>query len=399
MKLKSVISGILACTMILGTSVFAEALRKDPKLVMQEVERPTAKENDIFFDDFANYGVGTRPSVTRWNSSSSAGSMLIGVNDVGGGIKKNCLEFTDINNSSGPQGIIDIPNPNGIVSVEFRYKCTSEEISLFRFILYGNENGTARPFAWISLKSSNRYHYYNPGGNDETPLQLETAKKEAWYHVKVYVDFNNSLVYTAFTDESTGKTTYISEKRYYADYKLDGLMQVRIASVNGLGKWVVDYVRVSQEGRLPDFPEENTDIPKGVEAVKVQGAVNHAVPDRINIKLGDKYKYLSAAPYFSDNGSIMVSVKNIANIFGLSYNRKGSEFIMKKDESSFVFKAGESKFTVDGKAVDLGENSMQKLYQLYVPLKPVAESLGYEVSYDGESKCVNIVTPSENGGE
>ena len=42
---------------------------------------------------------------------------------------------------------------------------------------------------------------------------------------------------------------------------------------------------------------------------------------------------------------------------------------------------------------------MQKLYQLYVPLRPVAESLGYEVSYDGESKCVNIVTPSENGGE
>ena len=42
---------------------------------------------------------------------------------------------------------------------------------------------------------------------------------------------------------------------------------------------------------------------------------------------------------------------------------------------------------------------MQKAYQLYVPLRSVAETLGYEVGYDAENRCVIIVTPSEDGGK
>ncbi len=399
MKFKSVISLILVCTVFFSTIAFAEALRRDPELIKETV-RPQPQSNDIFFDDFTNYAEGSRPTVTRSNGNN--GTLLVGVNDVGGGLKKNCLELTDLADSGGPQAIIDMPNPTGIVSVETRYKYTSTDgapWSVFRLTLHGNDKGTAKEFARFSLQSGNGHHYYNSGGLDQTPVLSEPVKEEIWYHVKMYVDFNTSLAYTVFTNESTGKTTYATEKSFYSEYVAQELMQVRITSSVGTGKWTVDYVRVSQEKELPDFPEEDTDIPKGVEAIKVQGAVNHAVPGRINIKLDGRYKYLSAAPYISDNGRVMVSVKNIANIFGLGYTRNGFCFTMKSGESEYVFNAGEAQFTADGKLVDLLEASVQKAYQLYVPLRSVAETLGYEVGYDAENRCVIIVTPSEDGGK
>lgn len=396
MKVKSIIAAALICALF-NTCVYAEALRKDP-LLIQAANRPAAEENDLLFDDFSGDMPGSVPSSVR--STGGSGTLFLTTDEVSEGFKKNCLVFTDTVDSGGPQAQISVPETGGIVTVETRYKYTStgNPWSVFRLTLHGyDDGGTLRDFSWMSVQSGNGYHYYNNGGAAQTQLTAEAVKDGVWYNVKMSVDFENSVIYTAFTDESTDKTTYALEKGfYYSDFTPDALAQVNISCTVGTGKWTVDYIRVSKENELPAFAD--TDIPKGTEAKKVAGASNHALPDRININLDGKYKYLSIKPYISESGSVMATLKNIAAIFGFGYIRRGDEFTLKNGDEAYIFKAGEDSFLSGGSSVPLGESSALEAYQLFVPIMPVAEFLGYEVSFDEENQCVNIISPSENGG-
>ena len=92
----------------------------------------------------------------------------------------------------------------------------------------------------------------------------------------------------------------------------------------------------------------------------------------------------------------LLTAKNIASIFNLGY------YIT---TDGAVIQSGDIKFTVakDGSGIKKGKNAMTlsadciaEDKQVFIPIKDIAEALGYECTYDAETNTVVITSAADD---
>lgn len=388
------IAAIVSASVLCSSNAFALAVRRDKSLTKGAAARPTAQANDVFFDDFTGFDVGARPSY-MFNNGIAGSVYEVRTHDVGGKLKKNCLVVDDTVDTGGPCPILNITPVKGYVKAEMRYKFipTGEtQWPCARFYFSGDSSKNGGVIAQTIFPSNTGWTVFNNGQNSS--LETTALLADTWYVMTYYFDFNSKLINVSLTNEGTGKTTYVRDEGFTPGEAGESLQQLRINCLNFTGEWVFDYIRISQESKPAELPAEN--IKKGVTPINAVAVENHAIDGRINVKVNDKFKYLSAKPYLTEDGNVMITAKNAAAVLDMSYIRLGDVFTLKKDGTEIVLKDGQNSAQINGSAVQMPEAAKRDTTQLYVPLGFLAERLGYEYSYDTETQTAVL---SNAGGE
>lgn len=134
-------------------------------------------------------------------------------------------------------------------------------------------------------------------------------------------------------------------------------------------------------------------VDKGLPAPIVSDPVPNLVPGRINIKLNGELVYFYEKPLMV-NDRVLLPFRELFEFFEMSvtWDNETRTAIAKNDETqikitvdSDIAYVNNNEKTLDVPAVIINERT-------YVPLRFVAESLGYTVGWDGRSQIVNIYT-------
>lgn len=392
MKFKRTISLLSAAALICSSAAFAAAVRFDPYSVDEIPDR--RKPNDIFFQDFTSVDEGTLPSGVT-GSSNSVSYVTTDSHNIGGGAEKNCLVIHDGDDAaaySGTTGSISFGAQTGLVGAEIRYKYIPTDKSNWASCEMQFFDSANKMFSRTIVGSGNGYTTFNAGGPGNYTLEGAAITKDGWYTLSYIIDFDNKRIDAMLKNETTGALTWTMDSEYYSATDSTNISRINISPSYYGGTYVVDYVRITKESsRLEIFAEDN--IQKGIpeRTVYIAAPVSHAVAKKTNITLDGKFKYTTKNPKV-EGENVLVTAKNAASIFNLGY-------YMTPDGA--VIQSGDTKFTVaqDGSGIKNGANSMKLSAeciaddkQVFIPIKDIAEALGYSCSYDAETNTVVITS-------
>lgn len=391
-KLKKFISIIASASLICSASAFAAAVRIDPKSVVEIPNR--SKANDVFYEDFTSVEEGTVPSSAS-STSGSDGYVTTASHDIGGGVTKNCYEIADTNHNAaygGPNGTISVGTQSGgILGVEIRYKYVPTGSSDWASFEIRFLDSAGKQFSRTVVASANGTTNFNYGGTGNAALEKTRIAHDTWYTLNYIIDFDEQRLDAMLKNEGTGVITQVSDSEYYSETGSKNLKSLNfVASYYG-GTYVIDYVRVSKESERMGTMETDLNIQKGRPAEYTAKPVTHAVAEKTNITLDGKYKYTTKDPKV-EGEAVLVTAKNIASIFNLGYYITAD---------GAVIQSGDTKFTVakDGSGIKKGNTAMKlsadctaEDKQVFIPIKDIAEAIGYECTYDAETNTVVITS-------
>lgn len=162
--------------------------------------------------------------------------------------------------------------------------------------------------------------------------------------------------------------------------------------------WITRNDRYPESNVLPGMGGSNSAkfVDKGLPAPIVSDPVPHAVEDRINIKLNGNFEYFYNKPVLT-NGRVFLPFRELFVFFDMrvAWEEETQTAVATNDTT-------EIKITVDNTSAYV--NNEEKILDVpallidgrtYVPMRFVAESLGYTVGWDNRNQIVNIYT---NGG-
>ena len=92
------------------------------------------------------------------------------------------------------------------------------------------------------------------------------------------------------------------------------------------------------------------------------------------------YKYTTKAPYVSENGNVMVTAKNIADILDLGYDIVDGKYILSKGDTKLTFTEGASQ--------GVSEAPVMKDGQLFVAIKDVLDALGMAYTLEADTLTI-----------
>ena len=121
-------------------------------------------------------------------------------------------------------------------------------------------------------------------------------------------------------------------------------------------------------------------IKKGVEQIKTPSPISLKYTDRVNIVKDGVYKYTTKTPYVSENGNVMVTAKNIADILDLGYDIKNGKYIIASGDKTLEF--------TQGNESGLSEAPVLKDGQLFVSIKDVLDAFGITYTFDADTLTI-----------
>ncbi len=325
---------------------------------------------DVLFEDFTLVEEGTLPE----GVVSAQDYVYTEKHEVLPGYTKNCLILDDQSYDSKYNGVyagLDFEPQEGITEVTVRYKYLKPEECPYASVVFGFKSSLGELSRTV-VASSNGKTMFNYGYNDESSLENAILSDNSWYTLRYIINFNsenNAHIDVVLTNEGKQTTNVI----YGADFE-DGLDHsdltgfVASTSVYG-GKFVFDYIRVRQvEKTLFESGEDPyANIKKGTEQIKIPTPKSHAVEGKLNIILDGNYKYTTKNPYVAENGSIMITAKNLAEIFNFNYYHNGNEFVISSDEEIFTYTANSDILQTNTALINLKDKTVPSDNQLYVP--------------------------------
>lgn len=397
MKIKRLISFIVAILLMCTSAAFAVAVRINPIFVVELPSRE--KPNDVIFEDFSRTEEGGTPAIFK-SVSTDNGYTSSATYDIGGGVEKVCFELVDTDHSeayNGPTTDLLIPRQaGGLVSFEMRYKYVDKsaqsDTCSMTVVFYDDTNKTLETLA-ITSKTGN--HDVNHGNATKERLEYTKMKTDTWYTLKYLFDFENHKLDVSLLNEGTGVLTQAFDKPFNAKIESDNLARIRLKMQVYGGAYVFDYVRLSREEERM-APED--DSGKGCPAQYIKKPVSHAVDGKINIKLDGKFKYTTKNPKI-DGENVLVTAKNIASIFNLNYFMTVSGAVIKSEDVVLTIATDGSGIKNNGSDMNLSASCISEDKQVFVPIKDVVEALGYNCRFDAETNTVLITTPVEEEGE
>lgn len=391
MKLKKLMSFIAAAALICSSSAFAVAVRIDPK---STVELPSRnRPNDVYFEEFTSVGEGEMPAGVS-GGEGTYGYVTTALHNIGGGATKNCLEIVDTDDAAAYNGVssgVSFPAQTGLVGAEIRYKyIPSEESNWLSFeILYVDSAG--KMFSRTVVASANGSTHFNYGGTGTTQMEMERITHDGWYTLKYIIDFDQQKIDAMLTNETTGKVSQVFDSDYYSTTNSINLAGINFVANYYGGTYVVDYIRISKETERMEMIETELNIQKGIpeRTTYITAPVSHAVADKINITLDGKFKYTTKNPKLQGE-DVLVTAKNVASIFNLGYYMTEEGAVMQSGDKKFVVALDGSGIKNDGDSMSLSAQCIAEDNQVFIPIKDIAESLGYSCTYNAESNTVVI---------
>ena len=402
MKIKKVLCAVMACSIVLSASAFAAGTKENTKLSDGSGSN-RGQTNDILFDDFTSAEEGAFPA--GWSIANNNGEITTEKVDTGAYGKKNCLLLIDKTSDAswgGPTAKLSVGNLNtGIVGFEVRLKYTPDESSAYTVlnILLQNAAG-ANVVSSFTPSAGGSFVVRNTSSSSVPLMPIET---DTWYTIKYFVDFDNGRYDALMTNETTGAIASQLNLEFATDTDKDTITTFTTLSECYGGTYTYDYVRVTkEESRLNSVLDDLTaNIEKGVPAEMIDGPVSHAIGSKINIKVDDIYMATTEEPRLSGE-EVLVTAKNIANMFNMVYVRNDEGFTLKNDEVEFSFGPDGSPSGAQLSAAPEVDG-----VQLFVPIKDIVTAMGYSYSFDSANNVVNISTDGggteptseESGGE
>lgn len=403
MKMRKLLCILLALSLVLGctTVAFAEAMREDPKAKAKVPKR--FEDTDVCYEDFTGVEPGNLPSTISANSNT----IYTEIYEVLPGYKKNCLVVDDLSHDNTYTGVTAYYNFGSLkgkkeITIRYKYLPTDGAIKdwcAFIIAFYSQKGMLSRTV----VGSADGKTHFNYGGIDSTTVETSPINHDTWYTLTTVIDFDaedNASYLSARLFNETKKTTGMKTNAYW--YQGEGhedVNRVMLQSSMYGGKYVFDYIRVRDGKYITDVEETDpfADIKKGVEQIKIPAPVNGAVAGRVNITLDGSYKYTTLAPYAAANGSVMVTAKNLADMFGLGYLRSGSECTVTVGDKAIVFTADSDKAKAGNKTVTLADKAVLSGNQIFVPADVICDEAGYACTFDAASNTLVITKKTEGG--
>lgn len=392
MKFKKVISLVVAALVVTSATAFGEAFRFDHKRQKEAVSRRQA--NDLYYFDFTDVEAGMMP--TGITGGTNANGEVTTEKRKVDGVDKNCLIVKDTDHTTGsvgsPSARVNTDSLTGLVGVEMRmkYEKTGESNWNSLVVQFNADEGMS---SRVVCGSGNGILNFQTNGMNALTKGAITI--DGWYTLKVIFDYDNQVADVLMTEESTNTKTIFTDVALNIG-KWSNLKNINIYTTIRGGDWVFDYIRVSRETERMEV--EDLGIQKGVPANMIAGPVSKAVSGRVNIKVNDRYKYTTTAPYISEKDNVMVTVRGAAAVFSMACFETENGFIVKNADNEFVFAKDGTQAKLNGKTLTLSESGAVKDGQLFVPAADIAKALKYECSLDKENNTL-FITNGQEGGE
>lgn len=390
MKYKKLISLIASASVLCSSLAFAAAVRFDPYSVVEIPDR--RKPNDIFFEDFTSVEEGFLPSSTSGQKNDNI-NVTTASYDIGGGAEKNCLVIDDLNHAaaySGGQATVSVGNQTGLIGVEIRYKYLPSETSNWASFEMQFKDLAGKQISRTCVASGNGTTHFNYGGPGTYALEATRIVHDGWYTLTYVLDLDEKRLDGMLTNETTGVVTQTLNSEYYQDGGNNLTNLNFVASYYG-GTYVIDYIRVTKETGRMEESETVDNIEKGRPAETVAKPVSHAVKEKVNITLDGKYKYTTKNPVV-EGEAVLVTAKNVASIFNLSYYMTVDGAVIKSDKNLYTIAPDGSGIKKNKNPMSLSASCKAEDKQVFIPIGDIAEDLGYEYSYNSETNTVEIKT-------
>ena len=390
-----VLSLVLGCT----TVAFAEALREDTKAKAKTPKR--FDSTDVAVEDFTGVPEGTLPSTVTANSPDIRTEM----HEVAPGYVKNCLIIDDKSHDNTYSGITAYYNVGGLkgkkeVTIRYKYIKTEGSIRDWCSFIFGFYSAKGM-FSRTVVASANGATHFNYGGVDSTAVESGCMNQDTWYTLTYVINFepddDSSYLSAKLFNEGQKTTGSKSNAYWYEGNEHNELNRIMFQSSMYGGKYVIDYIRIRDGKYLTETEETDpfANIQKGVTQIKIPAPVNDAVEGRVNVTLDGNYKYTTLAPYVAPNGSVMVTAKNLADMFGLGYLRKGSEYTVTIDTKEIVFTPDSASAKSGAKTITLTDKAVANGTQLFVPADVICDAAGYDCTYDAATNTLVVTKRAE----
>lgn len=392
-----ILSLVLGCT----TAAFAEALREDTKAKSKTPKR--FEDTDVCYEDFTGVETGSLPATISANSPDIYTEQY----EVLPGYTKNCLVVNDKTTDNTYAGIIANYNFGSIkgkkeITIRFKYLPPENPVKPWGSFIFGFYSQKGMLSRTVVASADGRTHF-NYGGMDSTMVEGETLNHDTWYTLTYVIDFNAednaSFLSAKFFNEGKKTTGMKTNAYWYEGEGHEDIYRIALQSSMYGGKYIFDYIRIRDGKYISDLEEIDpfADIKKGVEQIRIPAPVNGAVAGRVNITLDGKYKYTTLAPYVAANGSVMVTAKNLADMFGLGYLRSGSQYTVVIDGTKLAFAADSNTAKLGTKSVTLADKAVANGTQLFVPAEVICNAVGYDCTYDAATQTLSITKKAEGG--
>ena len=401
MKMRKLLCILLALSLVLGctTVAFAEAMREDPKAKSKAPKR--FEDTDVCYEDFTGVEPGNLPSTISANSNTIYTEMY----EVLPGYKKNCLVVDDLTHDNTYSGVTAYYNFGSLkgkkeITIRYKYLPTDGAIKDWCSFIFGFYSAKGM-FSRTVVASANGATHFNYGGVDSTAVENGCMNQDTWYTLTYVINFepddDSSYLSAKLFNEGKKTTGSKSNAYWYEGNEHNELSRIMFQSSMYGGKYVIDYIRV-RDGKYITETEETdpfANIQKGVTQIKIPAPVNDAVEGRVNVTLDGNYKYTTLAPYVAPNGSVMVTAKNLADMFGLGYLRKGSEYTVTIDTKEIVFTPDSASAKSGAKTITLTDKAVANGTQLFVPADVICDAAGYDCTYDAATNTLVVTKRAE----
>lgn len=370
--MKKILS-ILLMALIMCTSIAsAEGWRIYPSKASKNT---VDKSSYVVYWDFTDVEEGMLPSGVSGNRAD----VSTAIHEVDGK-NKNCLQIVDNDHSktwTGIQANFVVPPTSGLVEFKIRYKYIKPaggESTYAQFTQYAYDSA-GQQLSYMVTSSVNGATRFNPGGNGECDLEPQMLANDTWYTLTYVYDFNNNEMDVELVNEGIGAYYNKMKTKLFYDAGGKDIAKFNFGSQCYGGTFVIDYAYVKKTDKRMQLNRDYLKgIKKGVEQIKTPSPVSVAYTDRVNIVKDGVYKYTTKAPYVSENGNVMVTAKNIADVLDLGYDIANGKYILTKGETKLTFTAGNAK--------GLSEAPVMKDGQLFVAIKDVLDALGMAYTFE-----------------
>lgn len=375
------------------TTVFGRAVRR-PRT--QVAERVITTDKTIFSQDF-NSDTGTMPAGVT--TSNSGGTSEISEWDVGGGLKKNCLALVDTtpeDASTGPNATINVSTASGnktAFTLRFMKTAGSTPFQQGYIDFWGEKKQVLR----VMMDAGGNAYVQGNNGNDNIATGVGAIDK--WYTLTVLFDFDAQRASVSLLDESTNTKTVLTDLNWRDPYpitEVHSINQIIFYAGRMDGTWVLDYVM--QEDNPDDLDEVETET-VGMEVATVTPPAQHAVAGQVNVNYNENYFYPATEPYLAEDGTVMMTMRNIAGMMGGSYQAVDGAYQITVGGQTLEAALDSTTAELDGESVSLPQAVTGEGNRIFIPLQAVVEAFGCTYTWDEEQQCAFVVNPNASEEE
>ena len=387
------ISAFICVLGMFATSAYAWSTKNDDLFKDEDSEVTTSRSaSDLFYDDFSNTVAGSVPQ--GYSVSANGCIVTVEPGDVGNSVQKNTLLLHDNRDGGstefiGPKVVRNFEKQTSPFALEYRFKLekTTTDIAPLN-VQVCQDNAVMCTIMISSGDGILRVGDEAPFGNTPFPadewftVRLVADLKERKVDVRLQSDYLKGDVKNLNPKAEHNKkngTLTMSNIFILEDFNGDGINNVAFSMGRWAGKQHFDYIKVEKDAKrmvanVKEFVIE-APIVKSPEAVP-SGRY-------LNILFDGDYHFWSNKPY-AIGGVTMVPLANYAKLLGIKYTNENEKITLEQNGKVLTLKA------VTNTDYASGDRAVEKLGEVYVPIRYVSETCGYKVGWNGETATITV---------